>query len=95
MNTRLAALIAVTALVLGPAEANIARADDAPLLRDTGVSLVIGQQGNDALHRIRTELASSLRRSVALPRLPALAQASQAAPGSAAADQVVQVSFNP
>lgn len=95
MNTRLAALIAVTALVLGPADANIARADDAPALRETGVGLVIGQQGNNALHRIRTELASTLHQSVVLPQLRALIKARHAAPDSGPADAAVRVSFNP
>ena len=95
MNTRIAALIAVSALVLGPADANIAHADDASRLRETGVGRAIGQQGNDALHRIRTELASSLRMRVALPELPAPAKDGFNTLASGTAGPAVRVSFNP
>lgn len=70
MNAQFAALLAATALFFGPADANSARADDAPL-RKTGVGREIGQQGNDALHRIRIELATTLHQRIELPELAA------------------------
>ncbi|MFA5938236.1 MAG: hypothetical protein WC809_02680 [Sinimarinibacterium sp.] len=95
MNARIAALIVTPALVLGSADANIARADDASQLRATDVGPVIGQQGNDALHRIRIELASTLHRRLALPALPALVDTGRNGLASGSADPAVRISFNP
>ncbi len=84
MSTQHFSLIAA---VLALGLAGSAAAHEAP---QTGVGVVIAEQGNQALQRIRSELAAQLRQNVALPQLAAPTELSRSAPASG-----LQVSLNP
>ncbi|MDP9139777.1 MAG: hypothetical protein M3O62_03180 [Pseudomonadota bacterium] len=85
-SSRHSALLAASLALVASISA-AASADDSALSRQTGVSAVIAAQGNDALQRIRLDLAAALKQQRALP-VPAQAEADRDA-------QIVAARFNP